>query len=359
MELEKNKKWVILVAVLMLTSTFAFFTFVDAKKPPKPDDDDSKPTGTIYYWTLDENDDQYVYSMNGDGSSKTKLNPHLEGMYSLSHSKHGDNWWFTGFKSVEGTYPDGQQKQMIVAIRDDGSKSSELILDSSLSIDRYSSNPVWNKGDSLISWSALKWTTDGSGDPIVSSAGLFKASVYFDSNGDVSGFGTITLVKSCGTWVGPNNILRPDIRERHSWSQDGKKVAYQKMNSGDTDKNVYIYDTVSAIETELVTGGSSIDWSMDGNYVTYRKAGSVYIIKPDGTGNTFIVQEKQNGPSNTIIYPTFSGDSKYLVYQHRFYKANTIGATYQLYIIGIDGSGKSCVTNNLDADDYKYAIAWR
>jgi hypothetical protein len=276
----------------------------------------------------------------------------------MSYQRHGDHWWYIGFQATDpsGTYPDDQPTMDIVAIRDDGGASRTLTLPSEQSVDYYSCVPAWSSTDSFISWSSLVWTTDANGDPVVDHGALYEASVTFTS-GDVSGFGTITLVKTCGTWTAGGTVEHPNIREMHSWSPDGTKVVYHVSSVG-----TCIYDTGSKVETTLVSGGAFGQWSPDGNYVCYFKNGELRVVKPDGTGDSLVVAEKNAGKVwDWIRDPMWSADSKYLIYRYTTENGNKWPptSTKNLYIIGIDGDGKKCVTNGLDGPAWELPVGWR
>ncbi len=121
------------MCLLFLGTILAAAVVVGAPKPPKPPKPDPGPTatGTLFYH-LYESDEIWVYTMNADGSEKTKQTLLEDAVLPLSRLKHGDYYWYLDFQAVEGTYPDGQQRYEIFAIRDDNGKTVQLTDDATL-----------------------------------------------------------------------------------------------------------------------------------------------------------------------------------------------------------------------------------
>ncbi len=82
---------------------------------------------------------------------------------------------------------------------------------------------------------------------------------------------------------------------------------------------------------------------------------------PDGTGATQVVKEKSGGLPDRIRNPVWSADSKFLFYRYYTVNDHKVPNTYStdLYIVGIDGDGKRCVTSGLDTGVSKLPVAWR
>lgn len=228
------KKTAIFMCLVLICAGFFAIGAANSKKPVKPPDPTSSgPTGTIYFTMLDDNDVKWVYSVGAGGPYKpAKDHQYLEGMDTMSHSKHGGYWWYVGFKIIpdESNY-DGQQRKEVFATREDGSVCIQLTDDRTLTYDNYSCRPVWGPDDEFISWSGLRWSMDENNEYVISHGGLYKSDIYFDEDGDVTDIGSISLVESCGTWTSTSSgkeLTMPDIREIHSWHPDGTNVVYLK-----------------------------------------------------------------------------------------------------------------------------------
>ncbi len=352
------KRILAIFVCLLFIGTMFIAAAVVAPKPPKPPKppDDPIPPGNIYYCYPD-NDVYWEWTMKADGTSRTKNHLYISGI--MSHLEHDGHYWYIRFETISGsTYPDGQARQEIFAVRDDNSKSVQLTNDATLATNYLSCIPNWGPDDEFISWSAYRWYTDSNGEPYVDDGGIYKASVSFDANGDITGLGTINLVYETGTWStgsGSNAEYYCIAREHLDWSPDGNKVVYTVLGG-----SLNVYDTVATEETTLTTGWVA-RWSPDGNYIAYKQNDNLEIIKSDGTGETTVVQAPDdNAYDNEVRNAEWSPDSNYLTYTYcqRFIKRVRPWKT-SLYVVELDGTNNNCISSGMGETDWKMIIAWK
>ena len=342
----------LLVIALMVASTVP----VGAKKPIKPPPDGgSDPTGTIFYSNADANDDFNIYSMNADGSSKTKEVQWVDGMDAMSLKKHGDdgNYWYAGFIATnDDPHPDGVAKTELYAIQDDGLKSKVLWDDPYMSYDDWNGPPVWLTGDSHLSWAALKWAEDDT----IDEAGIYKAAITFSDG--VPSMSTPTLVWSTGTYShGGGNWYTPDV-SCPNWSLDGTKVVMASVENGGT--VVDLTDIDEPVETVL--GGSIFPkWSPDGTKLAYSyNHKELRVMNPDGTGDTELTSIKSSKKrTKDIMRFDWSPDSKFLMYTVVTFSLMTWDRSADIFTIGVDGTGNTCLTNGINGPDWFWGRDWR
>ncbi len=338
----------LLVIALMVASTVP----VGAKKPPKdpPPDDDNDPTGTIYFLYTDANDVLNIYSMNADGSSKTKEVQWADGMTSMSLKTHGGYYWYVGFIKTEDTHPDGIAKTELWAIRDDNGDSEMLLGDDSMSYDRWNGPPVWLNGDAQLSWAALKWAVDDT----IDEAGIYKAAITFSDG--VPSMSTPDLVWSTDPYYHSGyKYYTPEV-SYPSWNPDGTKVVMFSVD-GRT-----VVDFTGDEPTDTVMSGytTTAFWSPDGTKLAHLTGHKLYVMNPDGTGDTLLVSPKSNKANDNFFRTIrWSPDSKFLMYSNCFFSPRTWKGYADVFIIGVDGSGNTCLTRDLTTPDYIYGRDWR
>ena len=354
--MKRTKMLAIFVCLLFIGTIFlASATTVVApkpEKPPKPDpnpDPEPEPTGTIYYAYTDDGVG-YDYTMNPDGSAKTKLGGYVGG--AMSREKHGGHFWCLYFLIVDGTYPDTQPHQEIFVRRDDGGSPVQLTDDITMATNYLCCPPTWGPGDEFISWSAYRWGTDSSGD-YVYDAGIYKATVNYDGNQDITSIGTITLVYDSGYW-GDGAEYYPVARSSLDWSPDGEKIVYG------TNDGTYLYDTVSKTSSFITVGGNA-RWSPDGSMIEYIKSHDLWIIKSDGTDASIVVDVTSTGAWHVrVVYAYWSPDGEFLTYL--LYKTSVAKPILEInsyiYVVQKDGTDNVDITKGLTNHQWKIVRAW-
>jgi len=341
-----KKKAAVLLCLLLVGSMMATTAAVSAKKPDNPGgggggDDGPTPTGTIYYG-YPEDGVGYMWTMDPDGTSRTKVGGLVGG--SMSAEKHGGHYWYVRYQATSGKYPDGQWCQEIFAARDDGGTPVQLTDDVSLATNYICCPPAWGPGDAFISWSACRWGTDAGGD-YVHEAGIYAASVTFDGNGDVTGIGGVTLVHDTGYWsasVGGGSNYYPVARDSLDWSPDGGSVVYG------TNGGTYLYDTETDSSSKL-TNGYYANWNPDGTLIALLDNNDLLTIKPDGTGRTTVVDLSNTKSTNVSVQRVlWSPDGEfmsYLVWKRSLVKFST--SSY-IYVVQKDGTDDNCISKGGD-----------
>jgi hypothetical protein len=358
--MERRKKVAVLLCLLLVSSMVATTAAASAKKPEKPPPEpEPVPTGTLYVmYTVDGTN--WVWTMDPDGNNKAQDHKWAGYYMRMSHDQHGGNWWYVGFKPEgSSTYPDGEPRWEVFAVRGDGQKSVRLTNDADWEHMYLSCRPCWGHDDSYISWSAVVWEKDASGNDVVKEAGIYKASVTWDSNGDVTGIGTISTVLSTGYTSYNDQYYHSLAREQMDWSSDGKKFVYMLEDTSTSTINVHLYDTEASSSTEVVAGwGPRL--SPDGNYIAYGKSQGLYMIKVDGTGETQLVEASNKGNIKGRCRDwDWSPDSKFL--SLRYYTVNSKKpgqGDSDVYVVDLNGA-KDCVTSSWSGESGKWNVGWR
>jgi hypothetical protein len=361
-----DRRIILCVSLLIVIGLVFPTAVVCGKKPDKPPGggggDDPTPEGTVYY-VYNDGTGKSVWKMDADGSPKTEVCTYSAQMESLSRSSHGGHHWFIGFKDISGeSYPDGIQRQEIYAIRDDNSKEIQLTNDATLASAESSGRPIWGINDGYISWIAKQWMQTETGWTL-GKCGIWKQSIAFDSNGDVTGLtGTPSLAwESTYRYKQSTDQYIPRISWDHDWSPDGKKLVFVFQT---TSNDIHVADTTSGTETDIAEGYSPI-WSPDGNKIAFSKGGTsinLKVINPDGTGEKTLVQASHKGDwVNQLGEFAWSPDSKFLSY---VLSKNTIrhgSVIYKsdMYYIGAEGTGNTLVSKDLNQSGYKFIMGWR
>ena len=354
--MNRKKKMAVLMCLILVSSMVLTTAAVSAKKPPKPPPEpEPTPEGTLYILYPDDGVN-WVWSMDADGSNMAK--DHQWGGGTLSRSQHGGHWWYIGWKAVGGTYPDGEPRWHIYAHRDDGLMEVQLTTDGNMEMNYLSIEPCWGHDDSYISWSAMIWDVDVSGNDEVREAGIYSASVTWDANGDMTGLGTIDRIYTSGHYSSPNGRKWVYAREHMDWSPDGTKMVFLWYDEVEGAISMVVYDESSSTTTDLVVGGWP-RWSHDGNYIAYTRSYSLYIIKTDGTGETKLLSGGSKGNTRTSVhYWDWSLDSKYLSFRLVTTNTRKIGTgDSDIYIVNLSGT-KTCLTSSLN-DGSKGNVGWR
>lgn len=360
-----DKRIIVFVSLLIVTGLVFPTSVVCGKKPDKPPGgggDDPTPTGTVYF-KYNDGTGHAVWTMDADGSPKTEVCSYSSIMQSLSRDEHGGHYWFIGFRYIpDEDYPDGISRQEIFAIRDDNSKEVQLTNDATLASSYQSGVPMWGIDDGYISWIAKRWVETDTGWTL-GKCGIWKQSIAFDTNGDVTGLtGTPSLVwESTYRYSQSSGIYWPLIRTGHDWSPDGTKIAFAYSS---THIEIHVGDTTTGTETDIADGYFPL-WSPDGKLIAFTIGGSsvqLKVIKPDGTGEKTLVQARHKGDCiYTLENYAWSPDSTFLSYVLDKTTLRGGGVVYRgdIYYIGADGNGKTCVSKDLTQSRVKIVLGWR
>ncbi len=208
--------------------------------------------------------------------------------------------------------------------------------------------------DAYISWSAKKWVYDTEWS--VDAAGIYTADITFDSNGGISLSGSPTQIWESGLWWhGSRKVYYPNSR-LHDWSPDGTKIVHYTTSA----VGYSIIDLSAQTETFL-TAGAYAKWSPDGSTIAFLKDQDLRIIKPDGTGEKVLVEDKDSKAWDMhCSSPAWSPDSNFVSYaMHGTSFKGDYSTKSDIYYIGIDGSGNTCLTRELSSSVWKNNWHWR
>ncbi len=352
-----RRKILVLVCLLVIALMVASTVPVGAKKPPKPPPDGgSGPTGTIFYLQVGDVGGASIWSMDADGTDKTKVTDvvsGVEGMMSISLEKHdGDHYWYVYFVRTTDTHPDGKPQTQMWAIRDDNTKATMLMGDTSMVYMRWNGPIVWVSGDAFVSWASWKVAADGT----ISDAGIYEAPISFDTDDGAPSIGDLSLAWSTGTYYFKGlDEYRGGGRYPH-WSTDGEKVVFDDLAVGRT-----VVDFSGGSTAITVLGGIiSAQWAPDGSKLAYINGKSLHTMDPDGTDDATLFTIRTNKAIIKSMDGYFwSPDSKFLSYTEVSLRKSTLGLSADVYVIGADGKGNQCVANDVSTAEWQYGYAWR
>jgi hypothetical protein len=357
------KKTAVFLCVLLVSSMMLTSAAVTAKKPDNPGGGGgggggSSATGRIYYHMYDDNNDLYIYSIDPDGTDKVRETLIGTGVQSMSWEKHNEHYWYVGLVSItDETYPDGEPRHEIYAIRDDNTMGFQMTDDENMAFPttNWGGQPMWVPGDDMISWVASYWTPVEGGSPTQGGFGVYEAEVEYDDDGNVAGLGDPSFAYDAGYFhytTQTESLYYPDVRA-YDWSPDLGKIAFLR-----TEGYIYI-DSVpaSGSPTQLVQGYSP-KWSPDGAMIAFSRHHELNVINTDGSGEENLVTVKSTKGVTDVWGYHWSPDSKYLVYTIWERNLHNWATKTTIYTIKPDGSSNSAISG-LSINVWKYSRGWR
>jgi Tol biopolymer transport system component len=158
-------------------------------------------------------------------------------------------------------------------------------------------------------------------------------SIFFDS--DLANFNRdIYVVRPDGSGL-TRVTSAASIEKEPAVAPDGSRIGFTSDRDGTL--QIYLMDlTTKAIVklTNMPAGADQSRFSRDGHLVTFHSGASVYVIRPDGTGQVLVASGLDS--FNAYFWPDFSADGQELVFDRN----NEINATR------LDGTGLRRVVNN-------------
>lgn len=352
------------MCLLFLGTMLAASAAVVAPKPEKPEKPDKPggggggptPTGTIFF-KYHDGTETAVWTMNADGSSKTKTTTLDWGERPLSRIKCGGYYWFLEFRTIENEYyHDDLPRREIYAVRDDNTVTVQLTNDPNLAHDYRRTYAIWGHDNSYITWAAMKWIFDGTSWHVDTTlAGIFNADLTFNANGDITGANTPTLLWLTDLKVDNDGYTVPTTGALSDWSPDGTKIVRYKQG-------LNVLDLDAETETVL-TQGWQAQWSPDGNKIAFIGGpDDVRTINADGSNEQILARPrdfKNLGTFQNCESPRWSPDSNFLIYYVWQWTGTTASWKHWIYRIDANGDHKTCLTNNLPTDMPKDTVGWR
>ena len=134
-----------------------------------------------------------------------------------------------------------------------------------------------------------------------------------------------------------------------SWSPDGRRVAY-RVDPGLGASDVYVMNADGSGQRRIA-GGISPAWSPDGALIAYGDdQGSISVVRPDGSASRRVPGTWQGE------YPSWSPDGARLASMDSVLlpsrRGGTSAATYEVYVVNLDGSGLQRLTNSPGEDGW-------
>ena len=121
-----------------------------------------------------------------------------------------------------------------------------------------------------------------------------------------------------------------------AWSHDGTRLAFGTVYCSK-------YGCVNTIEWASVDGtgygsvayGVSPDWAPDGDRLAFERAGEIYAINLDGTGEVRLTNNTAND-----VHAEWLPDGERIAF------ASNRDGNYEIYVVNEDGTGETRVTNS-------------
>jgi hypothetical protein len=185
--------------------------------------------------------------------------------------------------------------------------------------------------------SSPSWSPDGTQIVLASALQNQNADIYV-MNADGSGRTQLTN--------NPTNDLGP------AWSPDGTLIVFTSDQDGDSD--IYVMNVYGSGLIQLTNKPAedrAPDWSPDGNRIVFASSRDgdmeIYVMNADGSGQTRLTTspavdaDPAWSPDGTLIAFTSARD---------FPGGNIAYEAAEIYVMNVDGSGQTRLTNNMTGD---------
>ncbi|MHC4974328.1 MAG: hypothetical protein ACYTG3_18560 [Planctomycetota bacterium] len=280
-------------------------------------------TGWILYHVSSPYTERGLWIMRADGSDQEKLV--LGGQ--VGRKRHNGKLWGI-YRQEVGTHvhPDGlPNEELFVRAEGDAAEDAiQLTDDASFQFSYYRwCNVVWGHDDEFVSWVGIQWGTDSNGDPSVFKAGIFRAELEYDGNGNIVGLAeTPWLAAEADTyavWQNNHKYYVTEVRYGHDWSPNGQRVVWQHATSDSSPGYLHITDIADPNHHWRVSDINSARrgvWSSQ-NEIAWKGAGGIWLMQPPvdpgdyGTDQTLLYEPK----NVKVSHLHWSPDGEFLTYQ--------------------------------------------
>lgn len=126
------------------------------------------------------------------------------------------------------------------------------------------------------------------------------------------------------------------------WSPDGTKIAFQ-ANLRDFTSGISVINIDGSGFRRLTNYSSSnvtLDWSPDGNHITFAVNGNIYVMNADGSNQTRILDDANNNSD-----PAWSPDSRHIAFESFEGPGKS-----SIKVMNPDGSEQRSLTSNTTID---------
>jgi Tol biopolymer transport system component len=141
-----------------------------------------------------------------------------------------------------------------------------------------------------------------------------------------------------------------------SWSPDGTRLAYRHQTGQDPTSEIWVIGADGQGARDVSDSPDSADWgpawSPDGKWIAWNsQQGQVFglrlaLVAPDGSGLRVVPVERW------VEYPAWSPDGTKIAFMSQQPNASGNDPNYDVYIVGIDGSGLTQLTDEPGSDGF-------
>lgn len=262
-------------------------------------------------FTTNRDGNSEIYSMNADGSDKTRLTNDLLSDFSAT--------WFPDGKKIlfirgTGVAPNADN---IWVMNSDGSGPTNLTNDAAAYHFAISPNG-----------SRIAFSTNRSGNFAI-----------YVMNAD--GTGQTQITNGAGQDVAPN------------WSPDGSRLLF--VSARDGNREIYVMNPDGTGQTRLTVASGNDDetaWSPNGSSIVFSSersgARELYLMNPDGSNQRALT----SGNAENNAFPEWSPDGSKIAFS-----SGRTGKR-QIFVMNADGSGQTNVTANTSASASENTPHW-
>lgn len=308
-------------------------------------------TGRVYF---NENNAQaggLVRSMAPDGSDVTDEDMVNAFQASMSHERHGGDYWVIGrIVDENGTpNPNGGPPSYLIAQRSDGAGGIEEVqLTTPATGGENIDFPVFGKDDSFVSYVATRWPGG------VKQQYLYTAEVSWAATTGAPSLSNETQQVDFTGDAPFANLLGMD------WSPNGTHIAYSY--SGD----IVVADLSQNPPSETNFGAGILPkWSPDGHYLAFFNGanaygGSLYSLALNGGDAVKLVDESNVRQAASPI--GWTEDSENVVFTHKKRRRGKIpqgldSENYDVARVPVGGGSVTLISDTGSADES--FVAWR